>query len=191
MSGVSGVSGQTLPKTVPAVLEAAAGHIGKVGLAREVLVDDDGCCCPAGAINFVVFGDAAPSVELGDKGRLANEAKKTLIDAVRPEYREVPTHRLELDGAIGDWSDVTHQSDVIATLRRVAQQQRMLWRPGNHGTGERAWFLVRAESVPIEDRYYTSADDQLIRYTSREAALETAVRLNAQQKRQVTQGGGA
>ena len=185
------MSATTRPRTVPAVLDAAAGHIEKVGLAREVLVDDDGCCCPAGAINFVVFDDAAPSVELGDKGRLASEAKKTLIDAVRPEYREVPTHRTELDGAIGDWSDVTHQADVIATLRRVAQQQRMLWRPANHGTGERIWFLVRAESVPIENRYYTGADDQLIRYASYETARQAAADLNAQQQRQTAQGGGA
>lgn len=54
----------------------------------------------------------------------------------------------------------------------------MMWRPANNGSGKRIWFLVRGESVPLDQRYYYGKDERLVRYASMENAQRAADRLN-------------
>lgn len=183
------MSAPTRPTTVPDVLDAAADHIQQHGwnqgdyasFANDVVTVP--ACCAVGAIHYVVNGHADDY----DNKPIANNAKEALIVALGHTPSDLDT-AIEI---IGDWNDAKEQTadEVVATLRRVAQQQRQTWRPANHGVGERCWFLVRHESVPVDERFHTGVDGQLVRYGSWEAAKTAADQLNAQQR--ATQNGGA
>lgn len=58
------------------------------------------------------------------------------------------------------------------------------WRTANNGTAKRMWFLIRTdESVPVAERYHTTAAGDLIRYASDQNAQHVADRLNAEARR--------
>lgn len=53
-----------------------------------------------------------------------------------------------------------------------------LWEPFNNGGGKRMWFVARAETFPIEDRYHYDSKGVLIRYASMAGAQKAADKLN-------------
>jgi hypothetical protein len=58
----------------------------------------------------------------------------------------------------------------------------MDWRPASNGGGKRMWFLMRDESVPLQDRYYYGPSGKFARYATCQAAQRAADKLNAQER---------
>lgn len=122
----------TKPTTVAAVLDAAADLLVQRGWIQgdfeRTYLDDDlklkrGGCCAAGAIHYVRTGEAAED----EDDWLAIEAKEALVSELGHE----PSEHLDPVEAIGNWNDAAESADeVIATLRRVAQQHRDATRAG-------------------------------------------------------------
>jgi hypothetical protein len=55
------------------------------------------------------------------------------------------------------------------------------WEPASNGAYERHWFVYAGDAAPVEERYYTNARGDLIRFASMEAAQRMADVLNAKQ----------
>ncbi len=112
----------TRPATVPDVLDAAADHIQQHGWCQgdyAFYPEDDSVeiptCCAAGAIQYVIAGDAYDYCV----GQGAKEA--LLLDIGTP-----PDEIFSAEVEIGVWNDRDERTadEVIATLRRVATEHR-------------------------------------------------------------------
>jgi hypothetical protein len=55
-----------------------------------------------------------------------------------------------------------------------------LWHIANNGNGKRIWFLVKGQSIPLEERFLNNAKGNLIRYATAEQAQAVADDLNAE-----------
>jgi len=54
-----------------------------------------------------------------------------------------------------------------------------MWIAANNGAGKRRWYVMNDDpNAPLDQRYYTSSDNRLVRYASKQAAQETADTLN-------------
>lgn len=128
------------PTTVSDVLDAAADHLQQHGWYQGDLEGPNGACCTHGAFNVVMYGKANPDVfeEFDSFDSPEEQAAAAARQRTYKAARNQLSNFLDDSGALDDMADNAFQDEiawwndrpgrtadeVIATLRRVAGQQR-------------------------------------------------------------------